>query len=48
MNVDGIIIDSVSTSAKDKSYELILKHQETINLYRSKTALYKKSRKHRF
>jgi DNA-binding LacI/PurR family transcriptional regulator len=30
MNVDGIIIDSVSTSAKDKSYELILKHQKPL------------------
>ena len=30
MNVDGIIIDSVSTSVKDKSYELILKHQKSL------------------
>ena len=30
MNVDGIIIDSVSTSAKDKSYELILKHKKPL------------------
>jgi len=30
MNVDGIIIDSVSTSTKDKSYELILKHKKPL------------------
>tara|TARA_B110000879_G_scaffold78945_1_gene109848 strand:- start:1251 stop:2147 length:897 start_codon:yes stop_codon:yes gene_type:complete len=30
MNVDGIIIDSVSTSVKDKSYELILKHKKPL------------------
>ncbi len=30
MNVDGIIIDSVSTSDKDKSYELILKHKKPL------------------
>ena len=30
MNVDGILIDSVSTTAKDKSYELILKHDKPL------------------
>ena len=30
MNVDGLIIDSVSTSTKDKSYELIKKHSKPI------------------
>ncbi len=30
MNVDGIIIDSVSDSANDKSYELILKHKKPL------------------
>lgn len=30
MNVDGILIDSVSISAKDKSYELIQKHQKPL------------------
>ncbi len=43
MNVDGIIIDSVSTSTKDKSYELILKHQKPLIYFDRKPRSTKKA-----
>jgi DNA-binding LacI/PurR family transcriptional regulator len=43
MNVDGIIIDSVSTSTKDKSYELILKHKKPLIYFDRKPRSVKKA-----